>query len=237
MSPCDRAFIQTENRKLFMRTIVIAPHPDDETLGVGGTLLRRKSEGASIAWIIVTTMTTESGWSIEQINKRADEIRQVTQLYGFDEVYAFNFQTTQLDTIPMSNIVKAISSAFKSFRPEEVFVPHPADIHTDHRVVFNAVSACTKWFRYPSVKRVLAYETLSETDFGLGTDQAFRPNVFVNITDFVTKKLVVMDVYASEVGEFPFPRSHEAIRALATLRGAASGYKSAEAFELLRERS
>ena len=219
------------------RIIVIAPHPDDETLGVGGTLLRKKAEGATIAWVIVTTISKESGWSEEQVKQRDDEINRITQLYDFDEVYALNFQTTQLDVIPMSDIVMALSRVFKSFSPEEVFVPHPSDVHTDHRVVFNAVSACTKWFRYPSVKRVLAYETLSETDFGLGTDQAFRPNVFVDVTEFFSKKIKAMDIYASEVGDFPFPRSHEAIRALATLRGAASGFKAAEAFELLRERT
>ena len=217
--------------------LVVAPHPDDETLGVGGTLLRRKAEGATIAWLIVTTISKESGWSSEKVKQRADEIERISLLYDFDEVYALNFQTTQLDAIPMSDIVTAISGVFKSFRPEEVFVPHPSDVHTDHRIVFNAVSACTKWFRYPSVKRVLAYETLSETDFGLGTDQAFRPNVFVDVTEFFGKKIKAMDIYASEVGDFPFPRSHEAIRALATLRGAASGFKAAEAFELLRERT
>ena len=219
------------------RIIVIAPHPDDETLGVGGTLLRRKAEGATIAWLIVTTISKESGWSLEKVKQRADEIERISLLYDFDEVYALNFQTTQLDTIPMRDIVAAVSGVFKSFKPDEVFVPHPSDVHTDHRVVFNAVSACTKWFRYPSVKRVLAYETLSETDFGLGTDQAFRPNVFVDVTEFFGKKIKAMDIYASEVGDFPFPRSHEAIRALATLRGAASGFKAAEAFELLRERT
>jgi N-acetylglucosamine malate deacetylase 1 len=220
-----------------MRTIVIAPHPDDETLGVGGTLLRRKSEGTSIAWLIVTTISIEFGWNAEIVKQRDDEIQRITQLYEFDEVYCLSFKTTQLDTIPMSDLVAAVSDVFKAFQPEEVFVPHPADVHTDHRVVFDAVSACTKWFRYPSVKRVLAYETVSETDFGLGTDQAFRPNVFIDIEHFFSKKLQAMDIYASEVGEFPFPRSHEAIRALATLRGAASGFKAAEAFELLRERT
>ena len=109
-------------------------------------------------------------------------------------------------------------------------------MHTDHRLVFDAVASCTKWFRYPSVKRVLAYETLSETDFGLGTSQSFRPNVFVNIEPYLDDKIRAMDIYASEIGEFPFPRSHEAIQALAILRGAASGFKTAEAFELLRER-
>lgn len=219
-----------------MKQIVIAPHPDDEVLGVGGTLLRRKAEGARIAWLIVTAISVKAGWSEERVKQRADEIRRITEFLGFDEVFELKFPTTQLDRVPMSDLVAGISSVFSSFAPEEVFVPHPSDVHTDHRVVFNAAASCTKWFRYPSVNRVLAYETLSETDFGLGTDQGFRPNVFVNIEPYLDDKLRAMDIYASELGEFPFPRSHEAIRALATLRGAASGFKSAEAFELLRER-
>lgn len=220
-----------------MKTIIIAPHPDDEILGAGGTLLRRKAEGAKVAWLIVTAITVESGWSKEKVNQRADEIRRVTALVGFDEVFTLNFPTTQLDRVPMSDLVARISDVFTSFEPEEVLVPHPSDVHTDHRIAFDAAASCSKWFSHPSVKRVLAYETLSETDFGLGTDQAFRPNVFVDIEPFLSDKLRAMDIYASELGPFPFPRSHEAIQALTTLRGAASGFKAAEAFELLRERS
>ncbi len=220
-----------------MNTIVIAPHPDDEVLGVGGTLLRRKAEGAKVAWVVVTGISVKNGWSEEKVNKRADEIARVAELFDFDQVFTLDFPTTQLDRIPMGDLVAGISDAFKSFQPEEVFVPHPSDVHTDHRVVFDAAAGCTKWFRYPSVKRVLAYETLSETDFGLGTEDGFRPNVFVDIAPFLNDKLRAMDIYASELAPFPFPRSHEAIRALATVRGAASGYHAAEAFQLLRERS
>jgi LmbE family N-acetylglucosaminyl deacetylase len=220
-----------------MKTIVIAPHPDDEVLGVGGTLLRRKAEGGEVAWLIVTGISEAAGWKEEQVRKRADEIARVTALFGFDQVYTLDFPTTQLDSVPMGDLVGAISGVFKAFQPEEVFVPHPADVHTDHRVVFDAAAACTKWFRYPSVKRVLAYETLSETDFGLGTDEAFRPNAFVDIAPYLDDKLRAMDIYGSEMAPFPFPRSHEALRALATVRGAASGYTAAEAFQLLRERS
>ncbi len=219
------------------KTLVVAPHPDDEVLGVGGTILRRKKEGAKVAWLIATAITVEAGWSEEKVKQRAKEISQVTELFGFDEVFELNFPTTQLDRVPMSDLVAGISDVFKSFEPEEVFVPHSSDVHTDHRMVFHAVASCTKWFRYPSVKRVLAYETLSETDFGLGTEQSFHPNVFVNIESFLNDKLRAMGIYASELGEFPFPRSYEAIQSLATLRGAASGFKAAEAFELLRERT
>lgn len=219
-----------------MKALVIAPHPDDEVLGVGGTLLRLKAEGNKVAWLIVTSITTKAGWSNDKVQQRADEIKRVAELFEFDSVYELNFPSTQLDQVPMSELVSAMSNVFKTYNPEEIFVPHPSDVHTDHRVVFDAVGSCTKWFRYPSVKRVLAYETLSETDFGLGVEQCFRPNVFVNIEPYIEKKLRALDIYASELGEFPFPRSHEAIRALATLRAASSGFKAAEAFELLRER-
>ncbi len=221
---------------MITKTLVVAPHPDDEVLGAGGTLLRRKAEGVKVAWLIVTAISVQSGWSEDKVKQRADEVKRVAEFFGFDEVVTLNFPTTQLDRVPMSDLVTGLSTVFKEFQPEEVFVPHPSDVHTDHRMVFDAVASCTKWFRYPSVKRVLAYETLSETDFGLGSDQGFRPNVFVNIEPFLDDKLQAMKIYSSELGEFPFPRSYEAIRALATVRGAASGFKAAEAFELLRER-
>jgi N-acetylglucosamine malate deacetylase 1 len=219
-----------------VKTLIIAPHPDDEVLGAGGTLLRRKAEGSTVAWLIVTSISTKTGSGAEKIKQRTKEIKRVTKLFDFESVFELNFPTTQLDQVPMSDLVTRISNVFKTFEPEEVFVPHPSDVHTDHRIVFDAVASCTKWFRYPSVKRVLAYETLSETDFGLEASQAFRPNVFIDVEPYLADKLRAMDIYASEVGEFPFPRSHEAIRALAKLRGAASGFKAAEAFELLRER-
>jgi LmbE family N-acetylglucosaminyl deacetylase len=136
----------------------------------------------------------------------------------------------------MSDLVTRIADAFRSFEPDEVYLPHSSDVHTDHGIVFTAAAACTKWFRYPSITRVLAYETVSETEFGLRHMPSFRPNVFVDIEPFLEAKMDAMEVYTSEVGVFPFPRSRATLRALATLRGAASGFRAAEAFELLRER-
>lgn len=220
-----------------MKTIVISPHPDDEVLGAGGTLFRRKAEGAELAWLIVTSISTTMGWSEEKVARRSQEIKKIACLFGFAEVFELNFPTARLDQIPVSDLVAGISDAFKRFEPTEVFLPHPSDVHTDHRIVFDAAASCTKWFRYPSVKRVLAYETLSESDFGLVASPRFTPNYFVDIEPFLEGKLQAMAVYESELGDFPFPRSHGAIRALAKVRGAASGYVAAEAFELLRERS
>jgi LmbE family N-acetylglucosaminyl deacetylase len=219
-----------------MKTIVIAPHPDDEILGVGGTLLRRKSEGAKLAWIIVTTIDSKTSLSDSGIKKRETEINQINKLYGFDAVFELGFPAAKLDQVPLASLVSGIANAFKSFKPNEVFLPHSSDIHSDHRIVFEAVASCTKWFRHPSINRVLAYETLSETDFGLNKSHSFNPNVFVDIEAYLDSKLNAMGIYESEMAPFPFPRSQDAIRALAILRGAASGFRAAEAFELLRER-
>ena len=220
-----------------MKTLVVAPHPDDEVLGVGGTLLRRKSEGGEVAWLIVTAISTESGFDVKKVSQRINEIQQVTEFFGFDEVISLGFPTAQLDRVSMKDLIESISEVFKSFQPEEVFVPHPSDVHTDHRIVFDAVISSAKWFRSPSVKRILAYETLSETDFGLNGSHGFYPNVFIDIEQFLIDKLKAMSIYGSEIGAFPFPRSHEAIRALATVRGASSGFRAAEAFQLMRARS
>lgn len=218
-----------------MKSLVVAPHPDDEVLGVGGTLLRRKAEGAKLGWLIMTRISVEAGWSPEKVFKRQQEITQITELFGFDSVFELNYTTTQLDQIPMSELINAVSGVIESFSPNEIFVPHSSDIHSDHRVTFDVVASSTKWFRSPSIKRVLAYETLSETDFGLGANRGFQPNVFMNIEGHLEGKLRAMSIYSSEVGKFPFPRSNQAISAQAILRGASSGFKEAEAFELLRE--
>ncbi|WP_164668015.1 PIG-L deacetylase family protein [Virgibacillus doumboii] len=217
--------------------VVIAPHPDDETLGCGGTLLNHKQKGDNIHWIIVTKMTSKLNISSENILKRQKEISEVTYKYGFSSVHELKFPTTLLDTIPIGDIIAKISDVFLNIRPNIVYVPYRGDVHTDHAIVFDAAIACTKWFRYPFVERVLMYETLSETDFNLNLDlNGFRPNVFVNIEPYLQQKIDIMNIFDTEIEEFPFPRSVKAIKSLAHLRGAAAGYEAAEAFMLLKER-
>ncbi len=218
------------------RTLVIAPHPDDELLGCGGTLLRRKSAGHTLGWLIVTGMTKENGWSDERIKKRDKEIQLVASRVGFDKVYCLKLCPARLDEMGKSDLVSRISEVFSNFSPTELFMPHRGDVHSDHRVVFDVVSSCTKWFRYGSVKRVFTYETPSETEFGRAAELAFKPNYFVNIEAYLEAKLQMLSIYESEMHEFPFPRSYRAIQALAEWRGANSGYEAAEAFELLLER-
>ena len=218
------------------KIIVVAPHPDDETLGCGGTLLRFAEQGASLAWLIVTGMTDH--YTQAQRQARSDTISKITAAYGFDEVYQLEQPTAELDTIPMNHLVESIGKAFESYQPDGVLLPHRNDVHTDHRVVFDACAGCSKWFRYPSIKRLMSYETLSETDFALPNgEQTFQPNVFFDINAYLSRKLEIMAMYPDECSDFPFPRSATAITAQAQLRGAQSGYQAAEAFMLLRERN
>lgn len=216
--------------------LVIAPHPDDEILGCGGSLLRWVQEGARTHWAIVTAQHTAAGFAQSRIDARAAEIEQVKARMGFASVHALDLPTTQLDTIPRAEIVQKLSNVVQGVQPDTVLVPFPGDIHSDHGVVFEAAAACTKWFRYPFLRRVMAYETLSETEVGIDpTLAAFRPNVFVEITATLEAKIEIMKIYESEGGAFPFPRSEDAIRALAAVRGVASGCRAAEAYVLLKE--
>jgi len=221
-----------------MKTLVVAPHPDDELLGCGGTLLRRVAEGGTVAWLLMTTVTEETGWAVERIHQRASEIDQVREglKIASNHFYSLGFPTTELDRVPTSLLVQRISQVFSDFQPEEILLPYPGDVHSDHRVTFEAASACTKWFRYPSVKRVLAYETPSETDFGIDPrDSGFKPNFFTDISGYLDKKIDLLFQYKSEMGVFPFPRSRESIVGLASLRGSQSGCLNAESFMLLKE--
>lgn len=217
--------------------LVVAPHPDDETLGCGATLLRHIADGDAVHWLIVTGITEAAGFSAERVVSRAKEIEEVGRQYGFASVQVLGLQTTRLDTMPMASLVVQIGAVFKAVEPNVVYLPYRGDAHTDHAAVFDATVACTKWFRYPSVRRVLIYETLSETDFNLNPDTGgFRPNVFVNVSRYIDRKVQIMKSFESEMGAFPFPRSERALRALAHLRGAASGFEASEAFMLIRER-
>ena len=219
-----------------MKTIVIAPHPDDELLGCGGTLLRRKAEGVELGWLIVTGISEGTGWPQAKVKQRDEEIARVTKGLGVDQVYNLRLPTTKLDTIPIGDLIQQFSQVFKEFEPEEVLVPHRGDVHSDHRVVFDAVSSCCKWFRFPSVSRILAYETLSETEFGLNSQALFHPNVFIDISGYIERKLELLKIYQSELDQFPFPRSEIVVRALAQYRGATAGFFAAESFKLLNER-
>ncbi len=217
--------------------LIVAPHPDDETLGCGGAILRHVAAGDAVHWCIVTAMHPDAGYSDAQIAAREETIADVAGHFGFAGVHNLGYPTAQLDSLPRADLVSDMAELVGKIAPERMYLPHPADSHSDHRVVFEAAAACTKWFRYPSIHDVLAYETLSETGFGLDPSvEAFRPNTYIDISDHLDGKVAAIAHYASEFSDHPFPRSEAGLRALATLRGGEAGFTAAEAFMLLRRR-
>jgi LmbE family N-acetylglucosaminyl deacetylase len=216
-----------------MRIVVVAPHPDDETLGCGGSLLRHKEKGDEIYWIIVTEGDAIQGFDR---TKREKEIKEVIRAYQFDEVFRLGFLASKLDIEPKANLVIKLREIFQHLMPNIVYSPFSGDPHTDHQVVAEAIVSATKNFRVASIKKILAYEVISETDFSLSLSLAsFRPIVFHKIDAFIKKKLEIASLYASEIKPFPFPRSLEAIESLAKIRGVVAGCCFAESFMLLKE--
>ncbi len=217
--------------------LVVAPHPDDETLGLGGTIIKNIEKGNHVCWLIITGMTESAGYTWEEINRRTCDIEKVAEHYQFEKVYQLNFPAAQLNYGLLGKLIKQVGHIVKEIEPEELYLPYPKDIHSDHYFVFEAMKATSKWFRYPSVKRILCYETLSETNFGLSavSGNTFIPNVYEDITPYFKEKLKAMNIYVSEIGSHPFPRSEDSIVALATLRGSECGCSFAEAFMLLKE--
>ena len=222
-----------------MKTIIVAPHADDELLGCGGTLLKRYKSGYDVCWLLMTSISEENGWAKKDVQKRDLEIKTVKKLLNINpkNFYELKIPTTKMDEIPMNNIIKKISEVFLKFQPNEVFLPHPGDIHSDHRITFEAAQACTKWFRYPFIKKIYTYETNSETEFQLDSRfNYFKPNTYIDITSTMDYKIKLLEVYRSEIKKHPFPRSIKSIKALGTIRGAQMGVSYAEAFCLLNSR-
>lgn len=217
-------------------TLVIAPHPDDETIGCGGTLSRRCAIGDEVHWLIVTDMTENTGFSADDMARRDTEIARVAEAYGFASTIRLRFPAAGIDGVPERALVEAISKAIRRTGAEEVFVPWGGDVHGDHRRVFSAAEAALKWFRQPIVRRMLAYETLSETEAAFDPARSpFRPTVYSDISETLERKIEVLSIYDGEMEAYPFPRSEEAVRALAVVRGMTAGFHAAEAFVLLRE--
>ncbi|GJH40275.1 MULTISPECIES: PIG-L deacetylase family protein [Capnocytophaga] len=215
--------------------VVISAHPDDEILGVGGTLLKHKKNGDKIYWLITTNIFENQGFSKQRISNRQKEIKKISEALSVEKVFMLNYPTMSLSTSTLIEMVPKISKIFIEIEPEIVYCLNRSDAHSDHRITFDAVMACTKSFRYPFIKQVLMYECISETEFAPQLpEKVFIPNYFVDISSFLEEKMNLMKIYESELGKHPFPRSLKNIEALATFRGASVGVEYAEAFQLIK---
>ena len=184
----------------------------------------------------MTNISAKEGYKAIKVKERQQEIKKVASEYGFEDVYKLDFHSTKLDTIPVGRLIEAVSSVINKVKPDIIYIPNRNDVHSDHKITFDASISSAKTFRCSSIKKMLMYEVVSETEFAsFLQSNVFIPNSFSDISGFLDKKISIMRLYKGETGEHPFPRNPENLRALATFRGATSGVKYAEAFMLLKE--
>jgi N-acetylglucosamine malate deacetylase 1 len=218
-----------------MKALVIAPHPDDEVLGVGGTIHRFASEGQDVVVAIVTR-----GWaplfSDEQVARVREESQAACGSLGVRDLRFLDLPVTKLKDLPEAELNQALTDLIQDVEPDWLFIPFPGDRHEDHRQVFDAcMVAARPTCRDNPIRMVLSYETVSETHWtATDVEPVFSPNYYIGIGDHLQAKCDAMRCYASQLLPAPHARSIEAITALATWRGSVVGLAAAEAFMLVR---
>ncbi len=210
-----------------MKVLSVAVHPDDETLGCGGTLLKHQFNGDEIYCIFMTNNSKD----------HKETQAAIEDSYHFNKCFYLNCPVMGIEDISLNEIVPKLSGIINRIKPDVLYIPNRSDIHSDHRRVFEAMMVVTKSFRYPFIKKILMCEVLSSTESAPALPETiFIPNVYNDISDFLQKKLSIMKLYKNEYMPAPLPRSVVTIEALARYRGSRIGTEFAEAFMLLFEK-
>lgn len=223
-----------------MTVLILAPHADDEVLAMGGTIARMASAGRRIVLAVLTghgeaehPLWPRSKWDVIR-----NECRAAGNILGVSEVIFRELPAACLDSVPAWKINQVVTELIVSSQPEELYIPFAHDLHKDHAAVAYAANVASRPYSKmaQSIRRVIAYETLSETHLAPPyLAPSFQPNVFVDISATIDKKIAAMCAYKSQLQEDHMPRSVAAIRSLAHLRGVHIGCAAAEGFLLLGE--
>lgn len=217
-----------------MNILVVAAHPDDEVLGVGGTVAAHVAQGDTVQLVIIC-----GGGSVRYVPEGSPSVRKeavrAAEILGVADLVIRELPDQRLDTLPISQVAGQIESLLKSFRPDTVYSHFCGDINRDHRVLAEAVMVAARPYAAPFVREILMYETPSSTEWGLPQlSPAFVPNVFVDITKFLETKLGAFSCYSAEICPEPHPRSLPAIRARAQYWGSLVNRQAAEPFVSVR---
>ena len=213
----------------------MAPHRDDEVLGVGGTLARAATEGEA-TYVVFVTQGGPPTFDLELVARLADEAKRAHALLGVRETFELGFPAAAIDGVAHQDLNAELTRVVREVRPERLFIPYGGDLHMDHQLIWLsslvAARPSTDW----TPRAVYAYETLSETNWNAPYfSPAFQPTAYIDISPHLDAKVKAMEIYASQIRPFPHERSAEAIRALAAVRGSAIGVEAAEAFVLIRQ--
>lgn len=218
-----------------MRVVAVVAHPDDEVLGVGATLVRHCRDGDEVHALVLADGAT-SRYPDEMVGGLQDAGRASARELGLASIRFAGLPDQRLDGLPLLDVVRAVEEALDELRPDVVYTHFPGDANLDHAVVARAAWTACRPYQRPSVRRLLAFETPSSTEWGWpAVGPRFDPTVFVDVTDQLDTKLAAMSHYASELRPAPHPRELAALRARAAYWGSHVGVAAAEPFMLLRE--
>ena len=210
-----------------MNILIIAAHPDDEVLGMGGTIKKLADKNNSIHLCVVTEGATAQYNDKKMIEVRKKSCKKSGNVLGISTYDFLDFPDMKLDTIPQLEINKKIENIIKKFKPEIVYTTPSTDLNKDHQIVNESTIIATR-STSSNVTKVFSYELPGSTK-GL-----FKPLLYEDITKQFSSKINAFKKYKSEVEKFPHPRSIEAIENLSIQRGIESGLKKAEAFTVLK---
>jgi len=224
-----------------MSTLVIAAHPDDEVLGCGGTIARRAQEGERVYIAILGEGITSRYGQREDADSALltalhRKSEAVAKLLGAQDLLMSKLPDNRFDSINLLDVVKIIEGLVERLKPSVVFTQHGGDLNIDHSVTFRATLTATRPMPGCPVRALYSYEVASSSEWAFQQfAPVFQPNVFVDISDTLERKIQAMQAYESEAREFPHPRSPKALRAIAERWGSAVGVHAAEAFHCIRE--
>jgi len=210
---------------------VIAPHPDDETIGAGGTIARHVAGGDEV-FLCIVTQSYSPPWPEGYAEKARRQVEAVGKVLGIRQTFFLGFPTVKLNTVPNSDLTGALQKVVHDTRPGVVYTSASSDVNQDHRIVAEATFVAARPLPGCTVRRVLCYETGYTSRYG---QVPFAPSVFVDVTKFLDKKLEAMKCYATELREPPHPRSLAGLELVARERGMSVGLEAAECFQLVRE--
>lgn len=217
------------------RIVVVAPHPDDEVLGVGGTIARLASAGREVH-VVVVTKGMPPHFEEQLVATARREAKAAHEMLGVAGTHYLDLPAAALDITPHRDVNASLGAVIGDLRPEVLFLPFGGDIHLDHQLVFLSGLVASRPHGSWHPRAIYAYETLSETNWNAPyVTASFVPTTYYDISAHLETKLRAMQCFASQLRAFPHERSTDALRALAMLRGSTVGLHAAEAFVLVRQ--
>ncbi|PKK89114.1 MAG: GlcNAc-PI de-N-acetylase [Candidatus Wallbacteria bacterium HGW-Wallbacteria-1] len=215
------------------RTLVIAAHPDDETLGCGGTVARLAAAGKP-ASVVILGRGLESRGPAETDdlqNLRRESLRAMNEL-GIEKAAFMDFPDNRFDSIDMLDLVQSVEEAIREFKPDLVLTHNPEDLNIDHRLTFQAVITALRPIQEKANLAILCFEVPSSTEWA--GNNGFKPAILVDISTTLKHKIHALSQYRSETRNWPHPRSGRGLTAYSDFRGMAAGMEGAEAFSVFR---